>query len=193
VQALRSYVREAEPEALRKHLRRAGAELVRLLPELRERFPDMPEPGPVQADGSRFQLFDAIASFLKSGAEVRPIVVMLDDLHAADEPSLLLLQFVARELGESRLLVVGAYRDVDPGLADPLAGVLRELARERVTRSLALRGLSGSDVGRIVELTSGRPPSAELAAAIHSETEGNPLFCHRDRPAARDGGSPRHR
>ena len=69
-------------------------------------------------------------------------MLVLDDLHAADEPSLLLLEFVARGLRDSRLLVVGAYRDVDPTLRDTLASTLAELARERVTRRIALGGLA---------------------------------------------------
>ena len=67
-------------------------------------------------------------------------MVVLDDLHAADEPSLLLLQFVARGLEDSRLLVVGAYRDVDPTLRDPLTAALAELVREPHTTQLALTG-----------------------------------------------------
>jgi DNA-binding SARP family transcriptional activator len=176
VQALRAYVQETGAEALRAQLRRGDAELAQLLPELRERFTDIGEPRQLEAEGARFQLFDAVSSLLKCAAEVRPIVVVLDDLHAADEPSLLLLQFVARELGEGRLLVVGAYRDVDPSPTEPLTSVLGELARERGTRTLVLGGLSENDVSRIVELTSGEPPGAALVAAIHAETEGNPLF-----------------
>ena len=103
-------------------------------------------------------------------------MLVLDDLHAADEPSLLLLQFVARELGDSRLLIVGAYRDVDPTLADPLTTTLTELAREPVTRTLALAGLGEADVARFIELAAPGASAAELGPAVHAETEGNPLF-----------------
>ena len=98
-------------------------------------------------------------------------MLVLDDLHAADEPSLLLLQFVARELADAPSLVLGAYRDVDPTLTDPLATTLAALAREPVTRRLALSGLSETDVAQFV-------PDRERAvvAAVHAETEGNPLF-----------------
>jgi tetratricopeptide (TPR) repeat protein len=103
-------------------------------------------------------------------------VIVLDDLHAADEPSLLLLQFVARQLGESRLLIVGAYRDIDPTPADPLRTTLMELAREPVTRSLELAGLGEPEVARFLELAAPGAPAAALAPAVHAETEGNPLF-----------------
>ena len=73
---------------------------------------------------------------------------VLDDLHAADEASLLLLRFVARELASSRVLAIGAYRDVDPRPSSPLTAAATELGREPVTRTLALRGLDRSDVAR---------------------------------------------
>jgi tetratricopeptide (TPR) repeat protein len=86
------------------------------------------------------------------------------------------MQFLARELGESRLLVVGAYRDIDPSPSESLTRVLTELAREPVTKRLTLTGLSEPDVARYIEFVSGEVPGAGLVVAIHEETEGNPLF-----------------
>src|SRR5262249_18930809 len=114
--------------------------------------------------------------FLRVTAKERPIVITLDDLHAADEPSLLLLRFVARELGNAHLLAVGLFRDVDPTLADPLAAALTDLARESVTRSLALGGLAQGDVARFIEETTECAPTSALVEAIFGESEGNPLF-----------------
>jgi DNA-binding SARP family transcriptional activator/tetratricopeptide (TPR) repeat protein len=176
VQSLRAYVRETEPATLRAQLGAGSAELAQFLPELRELFPDLPEPPALEPESARFRLFEAVSSFLRSAAQTRPLVLVLDDLHAADEPSLLLLQFLARELGESRLLVVGAYRDVDPSPTDPLTVAVTELVREPVTRSVALGGLGERDVARFIELTSGETPSEELVVSVHAETEGNPLF-----------------
>jgi DNA-binding SARP family transcriptional activator/tetratricopeptide (TPR) repeat protein len=176
VQSLRTYLRETEPETLRAQLGAGATALAQLLPELRERFPDLPAAPVLESESARFRLFEAASSFLKDAARIRPLVLVLDDLHAADEPSLLLLQFLARELGDSRLLVVGAYRDVDPTPTDPLTTALTELVREPVTKSLALAGLSERDVARFIELMSGEAPSAELVATICEETEGNPLF-----------------
>jgi eukaryotic-like serine/threonine-protein kinase len=113
-----------------------GAVLGQLLPELRDLFPDLPEPPVLEAESARFRLFEAVSTFLRNAARSQPLVLVLDDLHAADEPSLLLLRFLARELGESRLLVVGAYRNVDPAPDEPLIAALTELAREPTTRSV---------------------------------------------------------
>jgi DNA-binding SARP family transcriptional activator len=176
VQALRTLVRERDPERLRSELGARAPDLAQLLPELRELLPGLPEPPSLDSEGARFRLFDAVASFLRATAETQPLLFVLDDLHAADEPSLLLLQFVARELASSCLLVVGAYRDVDPTLADPLTAALTELAREPVTRSLVLGGLAEGDVARFIEETTERAPMAALVEAVFGESEGNPLF-----------------
>ncbi len=175
VQSLRMYIEQSEPEALRSQLAAGAADVAQIVPELRELFPDLPEPS-LETEGARFRLFDSAGRFLKNAAAARPLVLVLDDLHAADEPSLLLLRFVAGELGSSRILVVGTYRDVDPMVRDPLASTLAELAREQVTRRIELSGLTPAHVARYIELSGGATPPAELNATIHAETEGNPLF-----------------
>jgi DNA-binding SARP family transcriptional activator/class 3 adenylate cyclase len=176
VESLRSLLRETDAETVRGHLGARALDLAQLLPELREMLPGLGEPPPLESESARFRLFEAVASFLTAAAEDRPIVLALDDLHAADEPSLLLLRFLARQLGERRLLVVGAYRDVDPGPTAPLRAAVTELAREPVTRALVLTGLTEQDVGRFIELTTGETPSDDLVRLVHEETEGNPLF-----------------
>jgi DNA-binding SARP family transcriptional activator len=176
VQALRAHVRMTEREALRAELGAGAADLAQLLPELRELFADLPEPPALESESARFRLFEAVSSFLRTAARARPLVLVLDDLHAADEPSLLLLQFLARELGGARVLLFAAYRDVDPSPNNPLTAALTELAREPVTRILPLAGLREHEVAQFVEFISGEPPGEALVAAIHQETEGNPLF-----------------
>jgi predicted ATPase len=129
-----------------------------------------------EPEASRFRLFDELASFLRCASRERPIVLFLDDLHAADASSLLLLQFVARELASCRLLVMCAYRSVDPGPSESLAATLTELAREAVVRVIRLAGLSEQDVADYVALTAPDLATPELAGGLREETEGNPLF-----------------
>ena len=176
VQSLRAYVRAVRPEALGAQLGRGAADVAQLLPELRDVVSDLPPSPPAESEGARFRLFDSLTAFLKRVAAAQPLVLVLDDLHAADEPSLLLLQFVAREIGESRILIVGACRDVDPTPAEPLKATLAELAREPVARTLALTGLTEADVARFIALAAPTTPAADLGAAVYAETEGNPLF-----------------
>jgi DNA-binding SARP family transcriptional activator len=176
VQSLRSFVRETDAEALRAQLGSGTPHLAQILPELHDLLPELGEPASSNGEGARFRLFDATAGFLRNASETRPLVLFLDDLHAADTPSLLLLQFVARELGSNRVLLMGAYRNVDPIPGEPLTVMLAEVAREPVTRRVSLRGLGERAVAEYVELTASEIASPELVGALHEETEGNPLF-----------------
>jgi DNA-binding SARP family transcriptional activator len=176
VQSLRAYVREAEPDALRAQLGAGAADLAQIVPELRERVPDLPQPLSPDSEAARFRLFDTAAEFLRRASASRPIVLVLDDLHAADPPSLLLLRFLARQLGSSRILLLGVYRDVDPIPGQALTEMLVEVAREPVTRRLQLGGLSERDVAQYLNLTASKIASSELAANLYAQTEGNPLF-----------------
>jgi DNA-binding SARP family transcriptional activator len=176
VQSLRAYIRDCEPEALRRQLGAGAAEVAQIVPELRQHLPDLPEPDSLEPEGARFRQFDATAEFFRNASRDGPIVLVLDDLHAADAPSLLLLRFFARELGSMRVLLIGAFRDVDPLPGQPLSEMLADLARDPVTRRLSLGGLSEREVAEYVELTAPEIASPELLAALDEETEGNPLF-----------------
>jgi DNA-binding SARP family transcriptional activator len=176
VQSLRDYVRDTDPALLRAQLGGGAPELAQIVPQVRERLPDTPQPPPLEAEAARFRLFDATSQFLRRASDQRPIVLVLDDLHAADAPSLLLLQFVARELGPARMLVLAAYRDVDPVPGPALADMLAAVGREPVARRLALAGLSEPELTRYVELTAPDMAAPVSVAALHEQTEGNPLF-----------------
>jgi tetratricopeptide (TPR) repeat protein len=176
LQSLRSLVRDVSPARLRSALGAGGAEFARLLPEVGTLLPGLPAPTEVDPETDRFRLFEAATSFLKRSAADRPIVVILDDLHAADVPSLLLLRFVADELTDAHLLIVACYRDTELTPGHPLATTIAELARLPLTLRLSLAGLAEADVRRFIVLISGKTPPDGLAAAIHAETAGNPLF-----------------
>ena len=176
VQAIRSYVRERDPEQLRSEMGSGAADIAEVVSDVRERLPDLQPAPQLEPDQARFRLFDSIAAFLKTASQRQPLVLVLDDLHWADQPSLLLLQFVARELGGARLLLIGTYRDVELSRQHPLAEALGELTRERLFQRVLLRGLTQEDVGRFIEMTSGASAPRGLVEAVHTQTEGNPLF-----------------
>src|SRR5262249_52326792 len=147
-----------------------AADLTQILPELRERLPELPQPRRSEAEEARFRLFDAVSQLLRRAGGRRPIVLFLDDLHAADAPSLLLLRYVARELAQMRLLVVAACRDVDPLPGEQLSATLAELARERATTRISLRGLSEQAIGEYLEASASSLASQELIGALHEQT-----------------------
>jgi len=136
----------------------------------------LPAPPALEPEQARFRLFDSITTFLKNAAKARPLALVLDDLHWSDKPSLLLLQFLARELRAGRLLVLGTYRDVELRRQHPLAQTLGELNREALSQRILLRGLTAQDVRRFVEITAGITPPPALVEAVFKETEGNPFF-----------------
>ncbi len=176
VQAIRSYVREADPVALAWEMGGGAAEIARLVPEVAERVGEVTIQDDADDEQSRFRLFDAISSFLANASASRPLVVVLDDLHWADEPSLLLLEFIARGLSSSSLLLVGTYRDVELGRHHPLSRVLGELSGlERCCRVL-LRGLGEAEIASYVERSAGTAAPPALVAEVHRQTEGNPFF-----------------
>jgi predicted ATPase len=176
VQLLRSHLRASDRSDLVSELGPGAAEIAPILPELHELIPGLSEPTAPEPEGARFRLFHATAELLRRASEKRSLVLILDDLHAADTPSLLMLQFLARGLGSMHVLVLAAMRDVDPVPGEPLTAMLAEVARESVTRRIALSGLSERDVAEYLQRTATAIASAELAAELHAETEGNPLF-----------------
>src|SRR5262249_4761029 len=150
--------------------------VAQIVPELRDRLPDLPAPPPLDSEQARFRLFDAITTYLKRAAEIRPLVLILDDLHWADKSSLLLLRFLAREMVESRLLVLATYRDVEVSRGHPLAEVLPSLRQERTVERLLLRGLPEDDVRAMLTALRGERVPEALARAISREAEANPFF-----------------
>jgi DNA-binding SARP family transcriptional activator len=175
VQALRSYVRDQDPVTLRRQLGAGTSDLAHLLPDLRELFPDVPELHDLESEGARFRLFDAVATFLRNASEETPLVLVLDDLHVADEPSLLMLQFVASGVADARVTLLAIYRDPDPDRGEQEDARLPELARAASVR-IALGGLAETDVVSYVRSTAAVEPPTSVVDAIFRETEGNPLF-----------------
>jgi tetratricopeptide (TPR) repeat protein len=176
VQLLRSYFRGHGSDAALARMGRGAADMAQILPEIRELLPDLQAPPTVDPDSARFQLFDSTASFFLIAAESEPIVLVLEDLHAADTPSLLFLRFLAELVGGGPLLILGTFRDVELTPDHPLTTSLAELSREPSTRRIHLRGLAENDVALFVEAASGVPPPPPLVYALHRETKGNPLF-----------------
>ncbi len=153
-----------------------AADIADVVSEVKERLPGLPAPPQLEPEQARFRLFDSITTFLRNASTRKPHVLVLDDLHWADKPSLLLLQFMARELRGSRLLVLGTYRDVELRRAHPLSQTLAELSREGLSHRILLRGLTERDVERFIEITAGVKAPSALVEAVYRETEGNPFF-----------------
>ncbi len=127
----------------------------------------------VDPEAARFRLFDEVGRFLAEAARDRPCLIVLDDLHAADEPSLLLLRFLATSVHERPFVALGSYRETEPTIRDH-AELFGELAR--LGRRVPLRGLSPDEVARYMAIASGDIPSEAMAAKVSDVTGGNPFF-----------------
>ncbi|MCA1844591.1 MAG: AAA family ATPase, partial [Actinobacteria bacterium] len=175
-------------EALRHHmahttgpprLGRHAGELVRLIPELPDRIPDLPPPLRSDVETERYRLFDAVAAWLADASAEASVLLVLDDLHWAAKPTLLLLRHVLQSAEPMRLLVVATYRDTDIGRGHPLAEFIADIHRIPGAVRLPVRGLDGPEVAAFIEAAAGHDldeESAALARLVWRETEGNAFF-----------------
>jgi len=176
VQAIRTYVQQAGAEQLTAEMGPGAAAIAEIIPDIRSKLPDLESPASLEPESARFRLFDSITTFLNNAAERQPIMLVLDDLHWADRSSLRLLEFLARELRESRLLLVVCYRDTELSRAHTLVETLAQLSREPVFRRQVLRGLGQDELGHFIEATTRVQLSKDLTGALYDHTEGNPFF-----------------
>ncbi len=177
VEALRLYVTAAPVHQLQAWMPPGGAELKRLVPELDERLPSLPAPLGGDAEGQRYRLFDAVASLLAAVSRAAPVVLLLEDIHWADKPTLLLLRYLVRFPEGARLFALGTYRETEITQNQPLAETIADLRRDQLFERLSLEGLGVDDVAELIRgLAGGQEPSSDFVRAVHDQTEGNPFF-----------------
>jgi class 3 adenylate cyclase/tetratricopeptide (TPR) repeat protein len=179
VQALSHLVKEAPQPVLDEHIERFGGDLARLVPALRDRVSELPPPRESDPETERYLLYAAIAGLLEDAGEEEPLLLILDDLHWADGPTLSLLRHVVVSGSSMRVMVVGAYRDSDLSRDHPLTTLLADLHRERGVERLALTGLDCGEILALMEAAAGHElgeGGRALAEAITRETAGNPFF-----------------
>ena len=163
------------PLALREALGDVAPEIARIAPALRRVFPDIPQPVELPPELARRYLWNSFQQFVARGAQTQPLLLVLEDLHWADESTLLLTAYLAPLLPEMPVLIVGTYRD-EIDTSHPLSRVISQLARRRLIDRIRLRRLSFGGVRAMVQSLAGQPPPEELVRVIDSETEGNPFF-----------------
>ena len=179
VEALRDFVDHTPAEDLQGRLGRYGSELVRLVPELAEQVPGLHAPLQSDPETERYRLFDAVAAWLAAASGETPVLLVLDDLHWAAKPTLLLLRHVLRSSEPLRLLILATYRDTELGRRHPLAELMADFRRQVGVERLSITGLDATAVSRFVEQVAGHPlegDDEDYARAIYAETEGNPFF-----------------
>src|ERR671936_336741 len=176
VEALEELVRRTDPDDLRRDLGPGGGELARLLPDLPTRVGGLLEPVTADQDTERHRLHAAVADLLVATGRRRPVVLVCEDGHWADTPTLLLLRHLSRAALEAPMLIGATFRDAEADVPEELSEALVELRRSEGVVRVRLGGLSASEIEEFVRKAVGGEPGAELAglaAALRDLTGGN--------------------
>jgi DNA-binding SARP family transcriptional activator len=176
VEVIGSLMRDDEA-AIRAALAGRAAQISQIVPAVKDLFDRELDPLPVlNADTARAHLCDALGQFVRALSSQRPLLIVIDDLHWADGPSLEMLQLIAPQVRDARALVVCAYREVEAKTSVPVVATLARLGRQPAVTKLRLQGLSERDVGRLAEASASVVVDEDVARIIHARTEGNPFF-----------------
>ncbi len=178
VEALRFQLELADDVAPVGWLGAFAGELVRLVPEVADRVPGA-EPRRGDAESERARLFEAVTAWLRTTAAGAPLLLVLDDLHWADPPTLALFRHLVHETANDRVMILGTYRDTDLDRSHPLAAALAEFRRLGAVQRIAIDGLDRDGVAQFLERSAGHDlddAGLALADAVFAETNGNPFF-----------------
>ena len=175
LEAIGHYAHDASESALRAALSGWGPELARVVPEIGRRLPELESSPAGDPETDRYRLFEAVVTLLGAIAASEPLLLVLDDLHWADRPTLQLLRHLIRSPLAANVKILGAYR-LGETLPAALESAVAELSRDGLLRTLELGGLPESEATELVTLRAGGPPPRGLMRALYVETEGSPLF-----------------
>jgi DNA-binding CsgD family transcriptional regulator/tetratricopeptide (TPR) repeat protein len=179
VETLDQLSRSVDPSELQAAVGTSGGELSRLLPDLSARVGELPPPVRADPDTERHRLHTAVTDLLVGATRERPALLVLEDCHWADTPTLLLLRHLARTAGHARLLLVATFRDTGADMPPELSETLADLRRSDDVVRLRLKGLTSDEVVEFVRSAAGpelEPQLQGLAGSIHRLTKGNPFL-----------------
>jgi len=177
VEMLENFVdRASKCDSLRKALGEQASELARLLPKLKNILPELAPPLDLPPPQARRHLFNCFFDFVARIASEQPTLMILEDLHWADDSTLSLLDHLAQRLSDLSLMVIGTYRDAELDVTRPLAKTLEDFLRGRLATRVGLKGLPRDEVGTMLNNLSGQSPPAAVVGEMFAETEGNPFF-----------------
>ncbi|WP_248294457.1 AAA family ATPase [Actinoplanes sp. TBRC 11911] len=125
--------------------------------------------------GAQFRLFGNVVALFSAAAARRPLIVVVDDLHWADEASLQLFTHLAESV-PARSVLLGTLRSHAPTPGRHVRRMLAAVARHEHHRRIALGPLDPADVAELVRQETGESPSPDVVHGIQARTEGNPLF-----------------
>ena len=152
------------------------ADLLRMAPELKPYYPDVPPNPPLEPEAEQQRLFESVVAFCSTLSESAPLMLVVDDAHWADSGSLSLMRHLARRIREKRVLLLATYREVELDEARPFNEVLLDLNRERLARRVKLSRLSREQTKALLTALFEDEIAPEFLDGVFRETEGNPFF-----------------
>ncbi len=180
IETLDAYVRMSSPEQLRRVLTQEVADLAKIVPSIRARYPDLAPSVPQGPEAERRDLYNAVAQCFTTLAQEYPLVIVLDDLQWADIATIELLSYLVARPDQSipgpQPLYVLLYRADEVHEQHPLRGLIATLSRLNGMEELRLLRLDESEVCQLVESIAGHPVGKAFTSEIYKHTEGNPFF-----------------
>ena len=175
VEAVGHFLAVAAPDELRRHIEPRAADLEPIAPSLsasasKQAAEERPK------ESRRYRLFEAVASLLEGLAAEAPVLLIIDDLHWADQSTAALLRHVLESRPDMRLMVVATQRPTEAAATDAQAEALQRLSQGQFVERVPLAGLTDADIAQLSHSLSGREFAPELMRAIQDETGGNPFF-----------------
>jgi DNA-binding SARP family transcriptional activator/tetratricopeptide (TPR) repeat protein len=177
-EALTHLVMHASDDLL-KQMADHTAPLVHMVPRLADYLGTPETPSTTDTEAARYVWFGAVQGMLQAASLSAPVLLILDDLHWADVPSLRLLRHIVTSVDPSRVLIIGIYREFGPGAIHPLAQLLGDAHRMHNTKRIDLRGLNQRELQFMMERAAGQKMEGDglkLRDALLLETDGNPFF-----------------
>jgi predicted ATPase/DNA-binding CsgD family transcriptional regulator len=132
--------------------------------------------GPPESDSIRLQLFEAVTQLWERASEHSPLVVILEDIHWADESTRHLLRFLARALTDASVMIVASYRTDELTRRHPLRPFLAEIGRLAGAVRVDVPSLNRAEVAELLTRLLDRPPSNAVIDTVFRRSEGIPYF-----------------
>jgi anti-anti-sigma factor len=175
-EVLQAYFATVSPEFFDEEARQLVGNFAHLIPEVRQALSRLPEPPPLRPKQEHIRLMSNLTQFIKRASAERPWLLILDNLHWADQNSLDLLRYLSHQLPGMSLLIIGTYRDTELERGHPLLKTLRDLSGHPTYRHFPLNRLSQVDVGQILANIWQRPVPVDLIEKIYEHAHGNPFY-----------------
>jgi class 3 adenylate cyclase len=173
VEAIGNQLGEHDLALLRAELGPMTAELGQLFPQLGDGAAAAPASDPAQA---KLRMFESVVSLLELWARERGLLLVLDDVHWADSSTRHLLDYVARRLVRSRVMLLATYRSDELDRRHPLTRTAQVWQRAGLAETIPVEAMTPEQVAELIAaILDAEEVSAELAAVVHARSEGNPF------------------